>query len=204
MTEPRNPEQGGPGNRPELYVLERPEQLDALINPLRRRMISLLSASGPLSVRELAERMRRSPENMHYHVRALVGVGLVHVLGSRPTVRRDERLFDVVADAACTPPEADEADSPWAEAQEKIARADFRLLLDRFIAGIRNPGLKKSGDDRDHDYGVLTARMSREGLARTYKAITDLMRIVHEENTRGVGETYQFGYILAPVPEEGA
>lgn len=73
-----------------------PEQRDALTSPTRLEILGLFTAPGPLSVRELAERMGRSASSVHYHVNLMVEVGLLREVGVRPRGTRAETLYEPV------------------------------------------------------------------------------------------------------------
>lgn len=73
-----------------------PAQRDALTSPIRLEILGLFTAPGPLSVRQLAERMGRSPSSVHYHVNLMVEVGLLREAGSRSRGTRSETLYEPV------------------------------------------------------------------------------------------------------------
>jgi DNA-binding transcriptional ArsR family regulator len=63
----------------DVLVVDRPEQLKALGHPLRLRVLETLGAAdeGPLTNRELAERLGVDPGHLHFHVRMLLRAGLI-------------------------------------------------------------------------------------------------------------------------------
>lgn len=64
---------------PEPVTLERPDQLKALGHTLRLRVLEVLSASGPLTNRELADALGVDPGHLHFHVRTLLRAGLIEL-----------------------------------------------------------------------------------------------------------------------------
>ena len=64
---------------PEPVTLERPDQLKALGHPLRLRVLEVLSDSGPLTNRELADALGVDPGHLHFHVRMLLRTGLIEL-----------------------------------------------------------------------------------------------------------------------------
>jgi predicted transcriptional regulator len=59
------------------YVVEKTEQIEALVSPFRHQLLRTLGTVGPISVRALGEHLGRSAESLYYHLRALEEVGLV-------------------------------------------------------------------------------------------------------------------------------
>ncbi|MHA1596179.1 MAG: ArsR/SmtB family transcription factor [Candidatus Asgardarchaeia archaeon] len=72
---------------PDVKFIDNPDAIKVLVDPLKREILSILRA-GPLSVREVTERLKelRNPElsditvqNVNYHIKALEKVGLISV-----------------------------------------------------------------------------------------------------------------------------
>ena len=62
--------------------------LRCLSSPTRIDIIGAMRALGPLSIRELATYLSRSPDGLYYHVRHMVRAGLVVQAGRRAVWRR--------------------------------------------------------------------------------------------------------------------
>lgn len=71
-----------PDDIPELYDIESLEQLRAMADELRLRILDHL-AHAPLTVTQLGERLGVAPAKAHYHVRELERVGLVRLVATR-------------------------------------------------------------------------------------------------------------------------
>ncbi len=196
------PDQGR--RRPGTYLLEDVKQLEALVSPLRRKMIGALSAEGPLSATQLADRLGRAPDALYYHLKALIKVGLVVERNTRATKRRPEVLFDLIADHAETPAESEQWDSPWNEPLGKMAENDFRALVKRFKQGLANPDAIKSGNDRDLTTVATDVRLTRDGVRRINGILDEMMRALHEETQKGRGKFYQVGFLMAEIEERNA
>lgn len=67
---------------PEIYSIESLEQVRAVADELRLRILDHL-AREPLTVTQLGERLGVSPAKVHYHVGELVRVGLVRLVETR-------------------------------------------------------------------------------------------------------------------------
>ena len=78
-------------------MVRRPAELRALRSPVRQQLTTILNLRGPCSVGELAQHMGRSAESLYYHVQKLVRAGLVTLKEERPTARRPEAVYELVA-----------------------------------------------------------------------------------------------------------
>jgi DNA-binding Lrp family transcriptional regulator len=74
------------------------EQLECLASPVRSEVYMAFRARSQVSVAEVADAMGRSPESVHYHVRALARSGLLLKTGQRPSRRKPEALFSAAHD----------------------------------------------------------------------------------------------------------
>ena len=82
---------------PEVYNLETIEQMRAIADPLRQRIMQEL-LQQPRTVTQVAEVLGIAPAKVHYHVRELERVGLTSTMRlSRPPPLRNLRAFCVAA-----------------------------------------------------------------------------------------------------------
>ncbi|MGI8415216.1 MAG: ArsR/SmtB family transcription factor [Nakamurella sp.] len=68
--------------------LSDPGALAALAHPYRRRLMDLLSADGPSTVGQLAERTSQAVGSVSHHLKVLAAAGLI---GEAPELARDRR-----------------------------------------------------------------------------------------------------------------
>ncbi len=71
-------------------------QVRAIANPLRIRMLQLF-AQGPLTTKQVAERLGEKPTRLYNHARALERAGLVRLVGTRRNRGTTERYLEAVA-----------------------------------------------------------------------------------------------------------
>jgi DNA-binding transcriptional ArsR family regulator len=67
----------------EILEIQRPDQLKALGHPLRLRVLETLGSDDGgegLTNRELANRLGVDPGHLHFHVRMLLGAGLIELV----------------------------------------------------------------------------------------------------------------------------
>ena len=87
----------------DILTISKPEQLKALGHPLRLRVLEVLGESGQeLTNRELAARLGVDPGYLHFHVRMLLGAGLIELADGG---RRREKPYRAVATLVRVAPE---------------------------------------------------------------------------------------------------
>ena len=79
------------------FVIRSPKQLKVLRTPTRHRVLDAVLGLGRCSVAEIAERLDWKAESLYYHVKALVGAGLVRRVEQRSTGGRSEAVYEAVA-----------------------------------------------------------------------------------------------------------
>lgn len=107
-----------------VLVLRKPAQLRALRDPVRARIMRCLENHGPAPVSEVAEHLRRSPESLYYHVRALVAAGFLEARGKQPSGRRHHTVYGVTYSELRIDP-------------EQRGPGFFRALLDHYLSRLR-------------------------------------------------------------------
>jgi DNA-binding transcriptional ArsR family regulator len=114
----------------ETLTLDRPEQLKALGHPLRVRTLELLchDEAGPLTNRELAERLNVDPGHLHFHVRMLLRAGLIEL--AEEVAQGREKPYRAVARELRVHPDL-LASSGAAEAQAALLE-DVQRALAKF------------------------------------------------------------------------
>lgn len=83
--------------RPEPYEIRTARQLRAIGTPISAAIIEEMRLGGAMSAAEIAEKIGKSPQGVHYHLGKLREIGLVRVAGERDTGRRPEMLFEIQA-----------------------------------------------------------------------------------------------------------
>jgi DNA-binding transcriptional ArsR family regulator len=81
---------------PEVYNLETVEQMRAIADDLRMRIVQAL-ARQPMTVTQLGALLKEQPSKIHYHVRELERVGLVRLVETREKGGILEKYYRSVA-----------------------------------------------------------------------------------------------------------
>jgi DNA-binding transcriptional ArsR family regulator len=84
--------------RARTLVIRDGRQRKALASPIRLEILGQFTAGDPMSVAEIAARMGRPSTAIYYHVHQLEEVGLLARAGTRSGTKRDETLYQPVAD----------------------------------------------------------------------------------------------------------
>jgi DNA-binding transcriptional ArsR family regulator len=83
---------------PEVYQIERVDQMRAMADEMRLRILDAL-AQEPMTVTQLAEMLGAPKANLHYHVRELERHGLIRLVFTREKSGALEKYFRAVAQA---------------------------------------------------------------------------------------------------------
>ncbi len=80
------------------------EQLACLASPVRNAALMRLRQVGQASARELGESLGKSTEAMHYHMKALLKVGLIREAFKRPAPKKPESVYEPIGRNLRLPP----------------------------------------------------------------------------------------------------
>ena len=83
-----------PRRKKDQPLLPNEEFQEAILHPLRRRILSTLAAGGKMTQKELADQVDAAPASVRHHLLKLKKVGLVKDAGTRPGPKAiTEKLF---------------------------------------------------------------------------------------------------------------
>lgn len=85
-----------PDDIPEVYEMESLEQLRAISDELRTRIVDAL-AHRAMTVTQLGEMLGQSPAKIHYHARELERVGLIRLVATREKSGILEKYYRAIA-----------------------------------------------------------------------------------------------------------
>ena len=160
------------------YLIERPDQLHALGDPTRWRILGRL-LDGPASIQELARALGAAKGTVGHHVRVLDEAGLIRVV-ERTRVRGViEKRYARVARQFQLP----KADSPIGAEHPGLGMLPLRQAL----AEAR----PSSGEEDPSMSIVVRARMSA-ARARRFADLVNALAAEFADGAPEVGETYGF------------
>ena len=115
-----------------LDVIRRPDAAAAALDPLRQRVLALLTE--PDSATGVARRLRLSRQKVNYHLRTLEQAGLVELVEERRKGNCTERVMRATAQAFVISPEALGAVAPTAAlAADRLSSAYLIAAAGRTI-----------------------------------------------------------------------
>ncbi|HET7251814.1 MAG TPA: helix-turn-helix domain-containing protein [Gemmatimonadales bacterium] len=185
-----------------MHVITRPEQLRALVSPVRQELLDVMARMGTVSIAEVAAVLGRPADGLYYHVRALQRVGLVEAAGTRRGGVREEALFRAKAGQfAIRYPQAiagRRAMTAIVGAMLRLGARDFARALARGDVRVEGPqrevwALRTTGwltparlRDVNRHIAALSAAATQAGPAGRLYAVTILLTpLVHRDNKTG-------------------
>lgn len=80
----------------DFYSLDKMEQVKALAEPLRVRVLELL-CQKPMTAKQIALALGEKPTKLYHHVEALERVGLINLTETRPVRGTTEKYYEAIA-----------------------------------------------------------------------------------------------------------
>jgi DNA-binding transcriptional ArsR family regulator len=113
-------------------TITKPNQVKALIAPMRQEIVDALETGGPCSVSELAAMLQRPADGLYHHLRVLSRVGLVREVSRSRQGRHVFVVYDVAKRPLVmsyrTPVRAGDVGQVVA-ASQRLSLRDFRRAL---------------------------------------------------------------------------
>lgn len=184
------------------YIIRDAGQLEAIAEPTRQRIVTLLEELGESSIPDLARRMERSPESLYHHARRLERAGLLVQVGSAPSGRRHKAVYRLPGRRLRVDPE--NRTRAYVRALQRAARGVFRLAERLAEDALGDPAGALVGPEANHRIQQLTARLDRAGLARLRGMLEELDRFLLESRSTAGGRVYTVTYAVSPSAVEGA
>ncbi|NKB70041.1 MAG: helix-turn-helix domain-containing protein [Candidatus Latescibacteria bacterium] len=77
-------------------TLDNPEQLKAIADPLRMKILRLFG-SRPMTTKQVAQELSESPTRLYHHVATLESTGLIRLVETRPNRGTVEKYYQAAA-----------------------------------------------------------------------------------------------------------
>ncbi|WP_395613076.1 helix-turn-helix domain-containing protein [Allosphingosinicella sp.] len=145
------------------FLVETPEQLKALADPLRQSLLEQFCK--PATIKQAAAKLEVPVTRLYHHVDQLLAAGLIRVAREEKRRAVSERFFEAVARRFAVSPSAFGGEGSPADERGRIARA----YLEEVLAG---------GDAGEGAFRLMRtkARLTDEGRARLENEIARLLK----------------------------
>ena len=185
-------------HREPVHFITELEQIECLVSPVRGLLLSTLCGAGPCSVGELARLVGRKPRALYYHLDALVDSGLVVEVGTRPTRRRQETLYDSIADTVMLD-ERTQRDPAWQDAHRRAVAATLRQTMRGYDMAIEHAAALEPDHAPEMRMQSMQAQLDEEGLKTVLARLEELLSEMRREREKRNGPFYTLTVTLGPV-----
>ena len=158
---------------PEIYYLESLEQMRAIADELRMRIMGLLARQA-MTVTDIARLLQEAPGKIHYHVRELERLGLIQLVETREKGGILEKYYRAVALNFSVPRQLLRT-TPADETSEAITTS-FQGVFAAFMRALQH-ALKSSDDPAPAvGYSVDHFWMTPDEYRQIYQKIIDTLK----------------------------
>jgi hypothetical protein len=175
------------------------EQRQALTSPLRLEILGQFTGPTPLSVRDLAERMGRTPHSIYYHVHLMARIGLLREVGPRTGgAGRSEALYQPVRDTIML----DAAEPAAGDAIRRTMAAAFRMAERDLDSALESTGRAPPADPPGLGTRLhfrAPPRVLKEVRRHLQAAIDIVQREARRGSGRSTGSMYSLTFALLPL-----
>lgn len=186
----------------ERYEIETIEQLRAIADTLRIRIIDLLEKQ-PMTVTQLGERLGLAPAKVHYHVRELERVGLLELVETREKGGILEKYYQPIAHIINT-------NKALLAASVDEVQGALRNVLDQISDGYLQAFGRRFDEPKDETFepGMISIshlHMTREEQRQAWNQIYEILKpFENRRETEGEKEILMalLSYPLASPPRE--
>ncbi len=185
---------------PPVFKITSARQLRVIADPVRTAIFEAMCDLAPCGVAELATRLDRSPESLHYHLRKMMGIGLVHIVDHEATGGRKRAVYDLVSQRL-------QLDAARQSRELRRARAEvastFLRLTERQLreAIVREKGPTPVPDRRTVRIERELVSISSRDLKRLNSLLDEIHQLCDDANHRGAGAEHRIALTIALCPE---
>lgn len=175
-----------------------PAQIRLLSSPVRQELLDTLAALGGMAgVAALAEQMGRPADGLYYHLRALVGGGLVEEVES---VEGDERQYRLGGEGSAPMRLAYELGPDGNMAELRVfARGLLQIAGRDFDAAMRRDGVVIEGARRELWASRNKGWLGADDLEEVNRLLERLSELTSQSKDPGREHLMSLAFVLAPV-----
>ncbi|MBL4591919.1 MAG: helix-turn-helix transcriptional regulator [Phycisphaerales bacterium] len=174
------------------YTVQRQDQLKALASTLRFDLFFELARLGGGTIRQVAERLEKSPASLYRHMTLLVECDLVRVEGTASEGPSKADVYVPIAHELLLPKSADHPD--LMDGATAVLRAQCRNCEDEFISGYTSPKARFRGPQRNLYMVNCVSWLTKSELGDVNSLLNDIYAILNKaepwrKNTEQIGVT---------------
>lgn len=176
-----------PSRKRKRMVIRDPSVLRALKSPVRQEIVDVLDRSGALSVRELAEELGRKAASLYYHVHDLALAGVIVEVGTRPSGKRTEAVYDLAAEKVLIDRGARSPE--FLKELSALHRSALRRAERELAAAVAEPS---AGGDPEKSATLLrmSARLRPDKAAVARRKMMELTRYLSDNSDAEAPDAY--------------
>lgn len=197
MAQPRKPRPAtatASANR----AVDKPRQIALLAAPARQELVDTLEAlGGEASVATLAAQLGRPADGLYYHLRLLVGGGLLEELPDDGDGRRYRTRVDKGSRLQLRYRGGRNA---GAAAADKVGASMMRIAARDFSAALKRSDVATEGAEREVWASRCKGWVDRRDLAEINRLLTRALELLHKPRSAARDKLIALAWILAPLP----
>lgn len=185
----------------DTFVIDRPEQLKALADPLRQRLLNAFCCN-PATTRQVADLLGEQATRLYHHVKLLENAGLIQLVETKQNRGTIEKYYlatahNFIVDHQMLSAQSAE-DDPMLESQSMIVN-----MLEATLAEARSRFNVKATKTRSGTPYMVAIESRSSFTVPQVKAFIDKMcawvKECEEWEEDGDGETYLISAVLFPI-----
>lgn len=186
-----------------VHSLDR-RQLRLLADPLRHEIVRLL-CSEELSTRQLAERIRRAPSNLYYHVDQLRKARLIRIVRRRRVRGAVEKFYRASAESFTVPPELLQTRGGSIDALVATVETMVRSVMVRFGESASRGLLGSSPGQAVPMVTSLTVRATPARIEELRQRLERCMRSFEQEPDASSNDAVEYALldVFFPIDARG-
>ncbi len=190
--------------RKRIARISTPEQLRVAAAPATYDVLEAIQVGGPVTAAQLGPRLGRKANSLHFHIRKLVGVGLVRQVDTRRSGARTEVVYDVIADSFVG--HAAPVEAKMRQATNDTVASMLRLATRNYARASERPReVTQSGPHRNLVANRHKAWLTKRELAEVNGHLNALTKIfsnqhrTHHPHPPARGTLFAINLVLTPL-----
>jgi DNA-binding transcriptional ArsR family regulator len=183
--------------RPNKLLIDRADQLDALVSPVRNQIHLHMEILGECTIGQLAESMRREPESLYYHIRRLERVGIVVETEKKWTGGRSEAVYAlagkrIMVDQKQTSPR-------FLKSMARGIRTLLRYSERCLERSLTNPNTRRGGTGRNFRIEQQVVRLNPADMKEVQLRLDALNEFLTNADDPDLDQYYSITIAISPV-----